>query len=275
MKISIIQIPYDSGQFNQRMGSGPLHLTNQGIVNWLKSSGHDVQLIEVRLPEEFIFEIGAVKYVHGQVKRIVKENLEQDCFPLILAGNCNYAALGTTSALGSKAGVIWFDAHGDFNTPETSPSGFFDGMALSVLTGNSWHAIRKSMEGFKYIPEEQVFLIGARDFDAEEEVLLKKSKITRINAKDIRKKSDGKISTLFQPLANKMEQVYLHIDLDVLDNSEFKANQFAAPNGLKLNEFLDIIVAIKTTFKITAASFTTYDPCFDKPKRLIILYNLF
>jgi arginase len=267
MKISIIQIPYDSGQFNQRMGRGPLHLTNQGIVNSLKSDGHDTQLFEVRLPKEFMFEVGAVKYIQERVKEIFKENSAEGCFPLILAGNCNYASFGTMSALKANTGVTWFDAHGDFNTPETSASGFFDGMALSVLTGNSWHALQKSMGDFRPVPEENVFLIGARDLDAEETLLLKKSKITLINAEDIRNKPPEKIINLFQPLAEKVEQVYVHIDLDVIDNSEFKANHFAVPNGLVLDELLDTISAIKKTFKIAAVSFTAYDPNYDQPAK--------
>ena len=61
MQLSLIQIPYDSGQFNKRMGCGPIHLIEQGLVNWLKSKGHEVQLNEVRLPEEFLSETGAAK----------------------------------------------------------------------------------------------------------------------------------------------------------------------------------------------------------------------
>ncbi|NIR73199.1 hypothetical protein GWO43_07880 [candidate division KSB1 bacterium] len=120
MKLSILQVPYDSGRFDQRMGSGPLLLTDLGLVNWLKTEGYDVQLTEVRLPDEFMSEVGASKYIHCQIKRIAEVNLREGYLPLILAGNCNYAAFGTLAALQNlKTGIIWLDAHGDFNTPET------------------------------------------------------------------------------------------------------------------------------------------------------------
>ena len=211
MNLSLIQIPYDSGQFNKRMGCGPIHLIEDGLMNWLKSKGHEVQLNEVRLPEEFLSETGAVKNIQSQAKQIIEANIKEGFFPIILAGNCNYAAFGTMSALPqNKTGVLWFDAHGDFNSPETSSSGFFDGMALNVLTGNSWNAFSESMNGFKIVDEENVILIGARDLDKEEEILLNKSKIKRINTEDIRNNSIENIAEkFFQPLSKKVEQVYL------------------------------------------------------------------
>ena len=266
MQLSLIQIPYDSGQFNKRMGCGPIHLIEDGLMDWLKSKGHEVQLHEVRLPEEFLSETGAVKNIQGQAKQIIEANIKEGSFPIILSGNCNYAAFGTMSALPqNKTGVLWFDAHGDFNSPETSSSGFFDGMALNVLTGNSWKALSESMNGFKIVDEENVILIGARDLDKEEEILLNKSKIKRINTEDIRNKSNEIFADkFFQPLSEKVQQIYLHIDLDVIDKDEFKANQFAASGGLKINELTKIIKAAKLNFKIAALSLAAYEPGCDK-----------
>jgi arginase len=268
MRLSVIQVPYDSGQFNMRMGCGPLHLTNEGLVNWFKSEGHIVQFNEVRLPNQFMPEVAASIYIEEQVKHIVEENIRDGALPLVLAGNCNYAAFGITAAIHkNNTGIFWFDAHGDFNTPETSISGFFDGMALSILTGNSWPGLRKSMKGFNPIPEEQVILIGVHDLDAEEEMLLKNSKIKRMDTQGIRNKLAETINPIFQHLLKNVESIYIHIDLDVLDKSEFKANQFAAPGGLRLNELITIISEIKRTFKIAAAALTAFDPAYDHELR--------
>ncbi len=214
----------------------------------------------------FYPETGAVKNIQNQAKQIIEANIKEGFFPIILSGNCNYAAFGTMSALPqNKTGVLWFDAHGDFNSPETSSSGFFDGMALNVLTGNSWKALSESMNGFKIVDEENVILIGARDLDKEEEILLNKSKIKRINTEDIRNKSTEIIAEkFFHPLSEKVQQIYLHIDLDVIDKDEFKANQFAASGGLKINELTKIIKAAKLNFKIAAVAFTAYEPGYDK-----------
>ncbi len=76
--------------------------------------------------------------------RIVRENGE---FPLIISGNCNTAATGATCGLGKKPGVVWFDCHADFNTPETTVGGFLDGMAVSIITGHCWSQLSAAVPG--------------------------------------------------------------------------------------------------------------------------------
>jgi arginase len=269
MKLSLIKIPYDSGQFNKRMGCGPMHLTDEGLVNWLSSRGHEVKLFDVHLSDKFMSEVEASIYIQNQVKKIVDLTTKDGFLPIILAGNCNYAAFGTICSLQVlSTGILWFDAHGDFNTPETSNSGFFDGMALSIITGNSWRGLSKSMVDFKSVPEEQVVLIGARELDEEEKILLERSKILRINIEDIRNKSEEIINnSIFHLLSKRVEYIYLHIDLDVLDELDLKANQYPVPNGLKLAELIKILSYVKGIFKIGAVSFTAYDPSCDLQNR--------
>src|SRR5207237_3404114 len=100
-------------------------------------------------------------------------------FPLVLSGNCA-SSLGTVSSLGGdRTAVIWFDAHGDFNTPETSPSGFFDGMALATLAGRCWTQEASSIPGWAAVPEHHVVLAGARDLDEQERRTLETSAVAR------------------------------------------------------------------------------------------------
>jgi arginase len=92
---------------------------------------------------------------------VVGEARRADRFPLVLGGNCG-VALGVVAGLGGDARVVWADAHGDFNTPETTLGGFLDGMGLATLTGGCWTAITATIPGFAAVPDDHVWLLGAR-----------------------------------------------------------------------------------------------------------------
>jgi arginase family enzyme len=82
-------------------------------------------------------------------------------FPLVLAGNCN-TAVGTLSGADPEGlGVVWFDAHGDFNTPETTTTGFIDGMGLAIAVGHCWKAMARGVSGFSPVLEENVVIGGS------------------------------------------------------------------------------------------------------------------
>ena len=96
----------------------------------------------------------------------MRETVEEGRFPLVLAVNC-FTSLGTVAGLGRDVGVVWFDAHGDFNTPDTTTSGFLDGMGLAMLLGDGWRELRQTVEGLRPVPAEHALLVGARDIDPD------------------------------------------------------------------------------------------------------------
>lgn len=267
--VTLIQAPYDSGHYGIRMGRGPLHLLDQGLGRELEERHHGVRREEITLPEGFYHEVGAAATLYRLVREAVLEARRSGHFPMVLAGNCNAAALGTVAALGpASTAVVWLDAHGDFNTPETSPSGFFDGMALSVLTGGCWKAMTASLPGFEPVTENRVLLVGARDLDPAERDLLAASGVTQITVGELRGEV-GKdvvgaaLTPHLERLAGRADHVYLHIDLDVLDPEEARANTYAAPDGLRLPEVLDLIEVVADRLPLAAASLTSFDPAAD------------
>lgn len=154
-KIILVALPYDSGRFDERMGRGPLHLLESGLAEDLRAQQHDVEVVTIRLAEGFQAEGAALPALQKLAAGAVRESLARDRRPIILSGNCGPAALSAACALGPRTtGVIWFDAHADFNTPETSASGFLDGMSLSILTGHCWPALAERFDGFEPIPEK-------------------------------------------------------------------------------------------------------------------------
>jgi arginase len=273
VEIALVQVPYDSGQYGTRMGRGPLHLLERGLDRELERDGHAVHRVELALPDGFHAEVGAAAALYRLVRQAVIEARRAGRFPLILSGNCNLAALGTVAGLASSAGpastgVVWLDAHGDFNTPETSPSGFFDGMALSVLTGGSWAALTASLPGFAPVPEERVLLVGARDLDLAERELLAASRVVQLPADACR--GDGletRLGPRLDALAAEVDRAYLHVDLDVLDPGESRANAYAAAGGLRLGDALDLVAAVGRKLPLAAAALTSLDPSADPGDR--------
>lgn len=264
MKLTVIQVPYDSGHFGRRMGRGSLYLIEQGLSGMLERRGHEVCLEELRLPGDFLTEVESAVELQRLVAAAVASARADGRLPIVLSGNCN-TALGTMAGLGRGTGVLWFDAHGDFNTPDTSPSGFFDGMALSVLTGNCWRGIGESLAGQHPVAEGSVVLIGARDLDPAEERLLDASEVVRLRVEELREQPIGEaLDGRLDSLSERVSRIYLHIDLDVLDPTEAVLNSFAAPGGLQLTELVKILQATRERLNVVAVALTAYDPEFDQ-----------
>src|SRR5208283_2815764 len=204
--------------------------------------------------EELAFELGTTFRVLRALAEKVTIAVQSNHIPLILAGEC-LSCVGTLAGLAAEStAIVWLDAHADFNTPET--------------TGRCWQKLTSSVRGFRPAGERNVVLIGARDLDPEERALLERSAITSIDTTTIRKR--GAKDALCGPLNSlNAQQLYLHIDLDVLDLSEARVNQFSSTGGLSLAELLDTVRAVAATRPVAAAAITAYDPSYDEDGRAL------
>lgn len=262
MDIQLIVAPYDSGHFNQRMGAGPLHFLSNGLATTLQAAGHQVSVNALQLELPFSTEIGTSVKVQRAVATAARSALQQQAFPLLLAGNCN-SSIGMVKSSEADA-LIWFDGHGDFNTPETTISGFFDGMALAMLLGRCF----RGLLGTEYhpIPETHAVHVGGRDFDLEEWKQLQQSSITVISPDEAR---ESGIDRALSVLEQKARRVHIHFDLDVLDDSIGSANEFAVPNGLSLSDAQRIIKQIRQRLSLVSASVSAYDPSCDPEGKIL------
>jgi arginase len=177
-------------------------------------------------------------------------------FPLVLSGNCN-TAVGTVSGLTpARRATFWFDAHGDSNTPETTTTGFLDGMGLAMTTGLCWRHLAADVPGFQPVAAETTFLLGARDVDPAEAALLQGSGVAAIAVEQIPDGLPGLLATA--PLADTLG--YLHLDLDVLDPAVGHANYLPVPNGLTLPQLTAAVATIRARVPLGAAALTSYSP---------------
>lgn len=264
MKIQIIQVPYDSGYRDLRQGCGPAHFIDQNLDGMLEADGHRVRTTRIEAKAEFTTEIGTAFELNRLLSVEVKAAVESGSFPLVLAGNCN-SCLGTIAGINSTMlGVVWFDAHGEFNTPETTRSGFLDGMPLAMATGRCWKAILETISGFVPVKDSHVILIGARDLDPEEEKQLQQSEVNVICSEGVtRNNLLDQIEAELSELQDRVTGIYLHIDMDALAIEEGAANHFGVSGGLKPELIEAVIAKVKRYFKIRAATVASFDPIFD------------
>jgi arginase len=260
--ISLIQLPYDSGRFGERMGRGPIALLDSGLAEHLRSVGNEVDVASVRLSEGLHTETNALVELQGLAVPLIRDAIERQARPIILSGNCGTAALSAMAALDPRStGIIWFDAHADFNTPETSPSGFLDGMGLAILTGRCWRRLAERFESFQPVLDSQVIQIGVREKDPPELQLLQESGIKQIPTVAL-----AELPEVLRQLGTNT--VYVHVDLDVIDTSEGRANGWACGDGLSLNQLRDALELIGRSASIAAGAVTCYDPAVDKDGRI-------
>jgi arginase len=143
-RIEFISVPYDSAHFNERMGAGPLHIINNGFIQKFKSPNINVGYKEILLEEDFSTEVASTFKLLSLLKTEIVKATEQQSFPVVLSGNCCVTVAVIAALNSSDVGVVWFDAHGDCETPETTSSGFFDGIGnvivnKPVLEKSSFH----------------------------------------------------------------------------------------------------------------------------------------
>lgn len=259
MRISLIQVPYHLGHEGVGMGAGPDHLAESGAAETLERAGHDVEVVRVVRRNGETNEVGTSFEVVRRVADAVAEAVAHGAFPLVLSGNC-MSSIGIVAGLGRDVGVVWLDAHPDFNTPDSSLSGFADGMGLSILTGTGWQALRETVPGYRAVAESNVVLIGTRHISPPDQQRLDDSEIELAASADAEDALDR--------LRDRVEDVYLHLDLDVLDPSEGRANEYAAPDGLARTDVERIVGAVGERFALRGAAVTAYDPAADPEQRI-------
>lgn len=264
MKIHALEAPYDSGRFKERMGLGPSSLLKAGLVSRLRFLGHEVVINRIHIADEFACEIKMTFAVANRVSAAVSKARAQGALPVVLSGNCN-TAVGTISGLDpARTGVLWFDAHGEFHTPETTQSGFLDGMGLAIATGQCWRRLSESIQNFSRVPPKNIILAGVRDVDEEEQELLDKSGIQQIPAKEIRERGIAPLlNPALQSLRRRVDSMYVHFDLDVCDSSVANWNEWSMSGGVSLSDMEGALELLAGGPPIAALGFASFNPQID------------
>ena len=264
MEVQAVIVPYDSGRRDVRMGAGPMRLLEAAIKPLLRERVAELHVVSVETTPRWDSAVTSAFDLNRGVATHVHAAIAARRFPLVLSGNCN-ASLGTFAGLGGvPLGVIWFDAHGDFNTPDISPSGFFDGMALAVAAGLCWKDLAASIPGFRAVRANNILHVGGREFDAAERRNLENVGVEVLEAAAF---APGEFAAGLQRLRARTPDVYLHLDVDVIDRALLNANEFSPPGGLPLAALADAQRLIAEMFTIRAMGIASYDPARDPDGR--------
>jgi arginase len=265
MHIALFTVPYDAGRRSVGVGRGPERLIEAGLAAQLREAGHDVRETPIELPAETAsHEMARVVAVQRELARGVRDPVDRRELPVVLAGNCS-TAVGTLAARPADAAVIWFDAHADFNTADTTTSGMLDGTAISMVTGRALQNLTATVPGFTPVDERRVVLVGARDLDPPETAALAASGVRRLDAAT----APAGIAAAIRALEHERPAppVYVHLDLDVLDPASARASAYAAPDGLTPEALVATLTQLAETAPLYAIAITAYDPSWDEDGR--------
>lgn len=174
--------------------------------------------------------------------------------PIAVLGDCcqTIAVMAGLERNGLHPTLIWLDSHGDFNTWETSPSGFLGGMPLAMLTGRGDQRMMQAVE-LEPIDDERVVLCDGRDLDPGERTLVENSGIHFVEHLDE-----------LDPTALPPGPLYVHFDSDIIDATEAPAFLYPAPGGPSAEEMRQVLEKLMTTDRVVAISITAaWDPARD------------
>jgi arginase len=235
-KIRIIGVPMDLGQSRRGVDMGPSALRVAGLQTRLKQLGHSVEDIgnmPVKQPEEQPYGEKRAKYLHEiaetcrDLAEMTEKTLSEGFLPLVLGGD-HSIAIGTCSGVSDffrkqskKIGCLWLDAHGDMNTPESSPSGNVHGMPLASLIG---YGAPELVELLGYKPKVEprnVAIVGVRELDAKERRLVKDSGVHALTMRDIDERGMREVmSEALRFATDDTEGIAVSVDMDLIDPSD-------------------------------------------------------
>jgi len=241
VKIGLAKQIY-SGHFGrQEIDEGPKTMEAGGLLELVDTFGGEiVEIKEAQLtPEED--KMYGKRYrlglANNHLADIVANQIKTGILPIGLLANCNglmgmLAGHQRANSLSKplRVGLVWVDAHGDFNTPETSLSGMMGGMPVAISTGLCLQHIRRASGLDPPLSTKYVTMAGVRDTDPWEQYLLDKYNVPQITVNDIKRLSPA-IDIQMDRLSRITDLVYIHVDLDILDPDDIPGAGLPVKNG--------------------------------------------
>ena len=263
LRIALVKQPFvPNGTSN-----GPQTMASGGIQGELQKLGATVRVHDIALTREQEPEYGGWKrlgFALGHLGRAVAQNARDGYFNVGLLGTCPSMpgmVAGLQRSGPSNAplaiGLLWLDAHPDFNTPETTRSGSLGGMPVAVATGRCLTNMRLDAGLDPPLADAHVVMAGVRLTDPLEQQLLDKSKIEQLSVNDLRTLSPA-VTRQLDRLSRLTDKIYVHIDMDVLDPREVEGHQNKVPDGPKSEELARLFEMIFAKYpKAAAIGFAT------------------
>src|SRR6266566_5996993 len=270
MHITIVCVPYQIDVSRWGCALGPQAFLDHGLIPRLEARGHTIsQTIWIELPKaertrDAVTNLGRIAQREAAAVRTALQ--QENSFVLVLAGDCTHAvgAIGGLAQAQGHPGVVWFDAHGDLNTMETTTSGFLGGLPYAVALGWDLEDWRLAAGLEQPVRPEAAALIGASDLDPAEVEALELHPILRMDAVEMVQPGVAKrLHAALQPRANKAKVWYLHIDLDIAGPEENPGNLTPAPHWPPRQHIIEAARTTAQTVQVKVASLAVYNPAGD------------
>jgi arginase len=267
MGVGLVLQPYTARRGADEVSIAP-ELLHPGVSELLEAAGFPVpQTARVELTPGEAGSYGVwqrVSLADGHLARAVAPMARRGTFVLGLLGNC-ISSWGMLAGLQRpdpdapplRVGLIWIDAHGDFNTPESTLSGWLGGMPVSVAAGQCLTRLRETAGIDPPIATGDIVMMGQRDVDPLERILIDESDITTISAEDMVGRA-GAMQEAVQRLADSVDVIYLHVDLDILDASAIPGSFFETADGPTVDQVADVLRTLTRYPKIAALGISSF-----------------
>ncbi len=242
VRVALVKMPYVGERNVPDTSRGPDYLEDGGIRKLLEQQGVQVRSATdtVALTAEEEKAYGSWNHLalaSGDMSKIVAEERRAGFVPVGLLANCN-GLLGMLSGLQHsgptakplRVGMIFVDAHGDFNTPETTLSGMLGGMPVAIAAGQCLSRMRLKAGLEPAIPTRHIVEVCVRDTDPLEQELLDRSDIQQLTLQDVRTRS-ANLHREMKRLSELTDVIYIHVDMDGLDPREVPGHPLTVPGG--------------------------------------------
>lgn len=274
MVIAYIGVPVAQGADRKGVELAPDFFRREGVIEMMNDIAgcYDLGNVVSSVIAEEKYTSGVdVKYlntvvdINNQLRDKVLSVIKQNYFPLVVGGD-HSLGLGSCAAAAMSSdniGIIWFDAHGDYNTEETSPSGNLHGMPLAALMGWCKSSLQSVVK--KEVDPKNIFWIGTRDLDSGERELAERYNLNIFSAEDVKKRGIVSIMNDIEGMLEKngIKKVHLSIDIDGMDPTIVCGTGTRVDNGLNNSEFYTFIDKIFDTRKVISTDFVEYNHLLD------------
>jgi len=286
VRVALVKMPYVGERNVPELSGGPDYLEQGGLQKLLEAQGVQTKLaspVALSADEEKAYgSWNRLALANGELAKVVADERRNGNLPVGLLANCS-SILGMLSGLQHsgpnakplRVGMVFVDAHGDFNTPETTLSGMLGGMPVAVAAGQCLTRLRMKTGLEPAVPTRHIVEVCVRDTDPLEQELLDRSDIQQLTLDDVRTRS-ANLHSAMQRLSETTDIIYIHVDMDGLDPREVPGHPLTVPGG---PTSIELAAALAEMFKYekVAAFGVASTPYGDKDKTGIsrqAAYNL-
>jgi len=241
IKVDVIKNPYGGSRNMPELSTNPDYIHAAGLERLIGEWGGElirpVQDIRLSAEQERAYgDWNRMALANSNFAEVMREGLQDNLITVGLQANCN-DLLGMLAGLkydsdgnARRVGLVFYDSHGDFNVPETTLSGMLGGMPVAVAAGHALHNLRQTTGLAEPLPMSDIMWGGVRDLDPLEADRFREYEVRQVSVQDIREISDN-FRKQFNALADEVDVVYVHVDMDVLEPDEVPGHPLTVADG--------------------------------------------